>query len=236
MAPNFSEYRLKYLFKQLERMVAMKIKILGMALGILLMFFGNPPVHSQELKEIYVSEGGTVLGAIFYFDPGYPSYALVNSAGVLVWLNMEIPGAMLEIDTAGRIKLLERISPGTISYSYGQISQIGDLRLEYDAGRIKKIGNLSFGYDQWKLAQVGNMPIVIKDGLLQSLGAARFEYEVGRLRKINDLAFTYQTGRVERIGQVQLYYEYGSLRKMTGEIPGVLVKISSIVDFRRSLR
>jgi len=194
------------------------------------------PAHSQELKEIYVSEAGNVLGAIFYFHPGYACHALVNGAGVLVWINMEIPGAMLEIDTAGRVKLVERISPGTLSYAYGQIRQIGDVRFEYDVGRIKKIGTLSFLYDRWRLGSIGDIPIVIEDGFLRRLGNVQFEYENGRIKKIDDLLFTYETGRVVSIGEVKFLFDYGTLKRLTGEIPGVLLKITSVVEFRRSIK
>ena len=198
--------------------------------------------HSQELKELYVSEAGMVFGAIFAFDVGAPAYALVKGNGILVWVNLEIPGAIVEVSLYGNVSLVERVPPASVSYKDGRISQIGDLRFEYDSGRVRKIGDLRFDYYGWglgqtgKISQIGDMPVVIEDGFLRKLGTIRLEYQNGLLWKVDDLVFIYDSGRIQRIGEVLFQYDYGTLKKVSGEIPGVALKISSVVEFRRSIR
>jgi hypothetical protein len=194
------------------------------------------PAHSQTLTKIYVSEAGNVLGAIFLFDPGFPAVALVNGGGVLVWINVEIPGAIVEIHANGQVQLVERTSPGSISYADGRIRRIGEMAFEYETGRIRRIGDLKLDYWIWQIRQIGDVPIVIEDGFVRELGAVRLEYLNGRLRKIDDLLFTYESGRVVRIGDVRFEYETGTLKKVTGTLPGVGVHVSSIVEFRRPFR
>jgi len=214
----------------------MKNKFLQVAVGLLFMIFLPDSVQPQTLTQIYVSELGKVLGAIFHFQPGFPSWALVNGRGLLVWVNMEIPGAIVEIHKNGYVHLVERMSAGTISYVDGRISKIEEWRFEYESGRIQQIGDLRFYYQMGQITRIGDVPIRINDGFIRDLGHVHFEYENGRLHKIDGLLFTYESGRVYRIGQVQFDYDWGTLRKVTGEIPGVSLQISSVAEFRRSLR
>lgn len=198
--------------------------------------------HPQTLTELYVSESGVVLGGIFAFDPGFPAYAFVKGNGVLVWMNLEIPGAIVEVSLYGNVSLVERVPPGSVSYKDGRISQIGDLPLEYDSGKIRAIGDLRFDYYGWglgqtgKINQVGDIPVVTEYGFLTRLGSVRLEYKDGLISKIEELDFSYESGRIKRIGDVQFVYDYGTLRKVSGEISGVALKISSVVEFRRSIR
>ncbi len=198
--------------------------------------------HPQTLSELYVTESGVVMGGIFAFDPGFPAHAFVKANGILVWLNLAIPGAVVEVNLYGNVSLVERVPPGSVSYKDGRISQIGDLPLEYDSGKVRSIGDLRFDYYGWGLGQtgrinqIGNIPVVIEDGFLIRLGSVRLEYKNGLISKIDDLNFFYESGRIQQIGDVQFIYDYGTLKKVTGEIPGVALKISSIVEFRRSIR
>jgi hypothetical protein len=198
--------------------------------------------HPQTLTELYVTESGAVLGGVFAFNPGFPAYALVRGNGVLVWLNIEIPGAIVEVSLYGNVSLVERIPPGGVLYKDGRISQVGDLPLEYDSGKVRAIGNLRFDYYGWglgqtgKITQVGDIPIVIEYGFLTRLGSVRFEYKDGLIWKIDDLDFSYESGRIKQIGEVKFTYDWGTLKKVTGEISGVALKISSVVEFRRSIR
>jgi hypothetical protein len=212
------------------------------AVGLLLALLPLETAHPQTLTELYVTESGVVLGAIFAFDAGYPVYAFVKGSGVLVWLNIEIPGAIVEVSLFGNTSLVERMPPGSVSYKDGRISRIGDLPLEYGSGKIRAIGDLRFDYYGWglgqtgKISRVGNTPVVIEDGFLKRLGSVRLEYRNGLIWKIDHLDFSYENGRIKRIGGVQFTYDYGILKKVTGEIPGVVLKISSVVEFRRSFR
>lgn len=208
----------------------------------LILLVGSAGASAQTLTEVYVSEWGQVLGTVFKLDPGYPSYALVKGNGVLVWVDIEIPGGFVELNTFGNVSLVERTSPSDISYEDGRISRIGDLPFEYDTGRVTKIGDLSFDYyglnlsETGRINQIGDVPIVIEDGFLRRLGDVRFEYENGMLQKIDDLTFAYENGRVQKIGDVEFDYDMGRLKNAEREIPGVDLKISSVVEFHRSLR
>jgi hypothetical protein len=198
--------------------------------------------HPQTLTELYVTESGVFLGGIFAFDPGFPAYAFVKGNGILVWINLEIPGAIVEVNLYGNVSLVERVPPGPILYKDGRIDRIGDLRFDYDSGRVRKIGDLRFDYYGWglgqtgKMSQIGDTPLVIEDGFLLRIGNVRLQYRDGVLDKIDDLPFVYEDGRIKRIGEVRFLYDYGTLKKVEGEIPGVALKISSVVEFRRSIR
>jgi hypothetical protein len=220
----------------------MRRKAAAGALGVLLVVLIGSAASAQTLTDVYVSEWGQVLGTVFKFDPGYPSYALVKGNGVLVWVDIEIPGAFVELNTFGNVSLVERTSPSDISYEDGRIIRIGDLPFEYDTGRVTKIGDLSFDYyglnlsETGRINQIGDVPIVIEDGFLRRLGDVQFEYENGLMQKIDDLPFAYENGRVQKIGDMEFDYDMGRLKNAEGEIPGVDLKISSVVEFRRSLR
>ncbi len=212
------------------------------AASLLFTLFPLNSAHPQILTELYVTESGVVLGGIFAFDPGAPAYAFVKGNGVLVWVNIEVPGAIVEVNLYGNVSLVERMPAGSISYKDGRISQIGDLRLEYESGKVRTIGDLRFDYYGWglgqsgKINQIGNIPVVIEDGFLIRLGSVRLEYKNGLIWKIDDLDFSYESGRIKKIGDVQFTYDYGTLKKVTGEISGVALKISSVVEFRRSIK
>ncbi len=217
-------------------------KLTFLAAVLLLALFLANIAHSQTLTELYVTESGVVLGGIFAFDPGFPAYAFVKGNGVLVWINLEIPGAIVEVNLYGNVSLVERVPPGPISYEDGRIDRIGDLRFEYDSGKVRRIGDLRFDYYGWglgqsgKMSQIGGVPLVTEDGFLQQIGQVRLQYRDGLLAKIDDLLFVYENGRIKRIGEVRFAYDYGTLKKVEGEIPGVALKISSVVEFRRSIR
>jgi hypothetical protein len=216
-------------------------KVPSIVLILVIGIFFATPLHCQNLTEIYVSESGSVLGMILYCDPGFPSYVFVKGGGALIWVNMEIPGAIIEINSVGNVNLVERTSPGSITYADGRISRIGEIQFQYESGRVRTIGNLRFEYYRWdigqtgKLTRIGDIPIMIEDGFLRQLGPIHFEYENGLIRKIDNLVFNYETGRIRRIGEVQFDYDYGTLKTITGNIPGVALKITSVIEFRRSL-
>jgi hypothetical protein len=217
-------------------------KLTFLAAGLLVALFLANIAHPQTLTELYVTESGLVLGGIFAFDPGVPAYAFVKGNGVLVWINLEIPGAIVEVNLYGNVSLVERVPPGPISYEGGRIERIRDLRFEYDSGRVRRIGDLRFDYYGWglgqtgKMRQIGDIPLLTEDGFLRRIGNVRLEYRDGRLGKIDDLLFVYENGRIKRIGEVRFSYDYGTLKKVEGEIPGVALKISSVVEFRRSIK
>jgi len=217
-------------------------KVSRFATSLLFVLLPLNIANPQTLTELYVTESGVVLGAIFAFKPGVPAYAFVKGNGVLVWINLEIPGAIVEVNLYGNVSLVERVPPGPISYKDGRIDRIGDLRFEYDSGRVRRIGDLRFDYYGWglgqtgKISRIGDVPLLIEDGFLRRIGNVRLEYRDGRLGKIDDFLFVYEDGRIKRIGGIQFIYDYGTLKKVDGEIPKVAMKISSVVEFRRSIK
>jgi len=56
------------------------------------------------------------------------------------------------------------------------------------------------------------------------------------LGKIDNLLFVYENGLIKRIGEARFSYDYGTLKEAEGEIPGVALKISLAVEFRRSIK
>jgi hypothetical protein len=220
----------------------MRRKLTRFAAGLFFVLIPLNSAHPQTLTELYVTESGVVMGAIFAFNPGVPAYAFVKGNGVLVWINLEIPGAIVEVNLYGHVSLVERAPPGPISYKDGRIDRIGDLRFEYDSGRVRRVGDLRFDYYGWslgqtgKVSQIGDIPLVIEDGFLRRIGNMRLEYRDGVVGRIDELLLVYENGRIKRIGEVQFAYDYGTLKKVEGEIPGVALKISSVVEFRRSIR
>lgn len=229
-------------FRGRIRGLSMGKKLAFLAPGFLLALFSANSAHPQTLTELYVTEAGVVLGGIFAFDPGFPAYAFVKGNGVLVWVNLEVPGAIVEVTLYGNVSLVERVAPGSISYKDGRIDRIRDLRFDYDSGKVRTIGDLRLDYYGWglgqtgKMSQIGDVPLVIEDGFLLRIGSVRLEYRNGVLGKIDGLLFVFENGRVKRIGDVQFSYDYGTLKRVEGEIPGVALKISSVVEFRRSMK
>jgi len=220
----------------------MRRKLIRFAAGLLFVLLPLNIAHPQTLTELYVTESGVLLGAVFAFDPGFPAYSFVKGNGVLVWVNIEIPGAIVEVNLYGNVSLVERVPSGPISYKDGRIDRIGDLRFEYDSGKVHRIGDLRFDYYGWglgqtgKISRIGNVSLLVEDGFLRRIGNVRLEYRDGVLSKIEDLLFVYEYGRIKRIGEVRFSYDYGTLKKVEGEIPGVSLKISSVVEFRRSIK
>ena len=220
----------------------MRRKLIRFAAGLLFVLLTLNSAHSQTLNELYVTESGIVLGAIFAFNPGAPAYVFVRGNGILAWINLEVPGAIVEVNLYGNVSLVERVPPGPISYKDGRIDRIGDLRFEYDSGRVRRIGDLRFDYYGWglgqtgKISRIGDVSLLIEDGFLRRIGNVRLEYRDGRLGKIDDFLFVYEDGRIKRIGGIRFIYDYGTLKKVDGEIPKVAMKISSVVEFRRSIK
>ena len=220
----------------------MRRKLIRFAAGLLFVLLPLNSARSQTLNELYVTESGIVLGAIFAFNPGVPAFAFVKGNGVLVWINLEIPGAIVEVNLYGNVSLVERVPPGPISYEDGRIDRIGDLRFEYDSGKIRRAGDLRFDYYGWglgqtgKISRIGDVPLLTEDGFLRRIGNVRLEYRDGVLGKIDDLLFVYEDGRIKRIGGIKFIYDYGTLKKVEGEIPGVALKVSSVVELRRSIK
>jgi len=220
----------------------MRKMIIRFAASLLLFLLPLNSAISQTLTELYVTESGVVLGGIFTFDPGFPAAAFVRGNGILVWVNLEVPGAIVEVNLYGNVSLVERVPPGPISYKDGRIDRIGDLRFEYDSGRVRRIGDLRFDYYGWglgqtgKISRIGDVSLLIEDGFLRRIGNVRLEYRDGRLGKIDDFLFVYEDGRIKRIGGIRFIYDYGTLKKVDGEIPKVAMKISSVVEFRRSIK
>jgi len=220
----------------------MRRKLIRFAAGLFFVLLPLNSAHPQTLTELYVTESGIVLGAIFAFNPGVPAFAFVKGNGVLVWINLEIPGAIVEVNLYGNVSLVERVPPGPISYEDGRIDRIGDLRFEYDSGKIRRAGDLRFDYYGWglgqtgKISRIGDVPLLTEDGFLRRIGNVRLEYRDGVLGKIDDLLFVYEDGRIKRIGGIKFIYDYGTLKKVEGEIPGVALKVSSVVELRRSIK
>ena len=53
-----------------------------------------------------------------------------------------------------------------IRYSYGKVSQIGDISIRYKYGKVSQIGNVSIRYKYGKLSQIGGMSIRYSYGKL----------------------------------------------------------------------
>ena len=217
-------------------------KIIRFATSLLFVLLPLNLANPQTLIEFHVTESGGVLGGIFAFDPGVPAYAFPTGNGVLVWINLEIPGTIVKVNLYGNVSLVERVPPGPISYKDGRIDRIGDLPFVYDSGKVRSIGDLRFDYYGWglgqtgKISRIGDVPLLIEDGFLRRIGKVQLEYRDGLLGKIDDLLFVYENGRIKQIGEIQFIYDYGTLKKVEGEIPGVALKISSVVQFRRSIK
>jgi hypothetical protein len=218
-------------------------KSLSFLLGLLLVLipFFVSPVFGQTLSDIYISPAGYILGSTYTFNPRFPSYAYVNGIGLLVWVEMEMPGALIEIYSDGYLRLLQEEASAKISYdrnrtgrirkidkqpfvysSDGRIIRIGDLNFEYANGQLRKMGDLSFSYDgNGRLTRIGRLPLVYRSGLVAQIAGISFEYD--------------SNGRIARVGDVSFTFDYGKLKKVSGEIPGVSVIITSVVEIRKRL-
>jgi hypothetical protein len=134
-------------------------KLGGLAayVGLFLILFLASPIYAQKLSQLYVSPGGYVLGAIFDANPGFSSDIYVSNAGQLVWIEMEIPHALIEVYSDGYIRLIEEGPSANVDYEGGMIRRIGDVRFHYDNGRVREIGNLDFEYEIGQLRRMGDL-------------------------------------------------------------------------------
>jgi hypothetical protein len=211
--------------------------IFGLGICLVLMPFFSLPVWAQTLSEVYVSPVGYVLGYILNFTPGFSSQVFINGAGLFVWVDMETSYGIIEVYTDGYIRLLEQMPSYNVSYESGRIRKIGDLRFDYDDnGRIAKIGEVGFAYENGRIHKIGDKPVDYDSGRVSNIGGLHFDYEAGRIRNIGSLSFLYDDdGRIRNIGDVRLRYEYGSVKEVTGNIPGVSVRVTSVIEFRKKI-
>jgi hypothetical protein len=213
-------------------------KFLGVMILLLFMSFLGSPLEAQTLSEVFISPTGNVLGSLSDFNPGFPAVTFVNGGGLLVWVEMEIPSALVEIYPDGYVRLIESGPYIEISYADGRISKIGDLPLEYDLnGRIRRIGGVRFHFEDGRLRKIGDISFDYdSNALVSKIGHLRFDYQDGRIRKVDGLPFQYDAnGRVSKIGGVGFDYEYGTLKRVRGKIPGVALTVTSVVEFRKKL-
>jgi hypothetical protein len=191
----------------------------------------------QNLSKIYVTEIGNVLGAILRANPGYPCSIYINGFGLLVWIDIEIPNALIEVYSDGYLRLIETTPSTNIHYDMGRIQKINHVSFHYQDGRIDQMGALRFSYGTGQMRNLGDLPVTwTENGLIGRIGTLSLNYKNGRIAQIGDLPFTYDdNGRVTRIGGVSFHYDSGTLKSVTGSIPGVSIIISTTVEFRSRL-
>ncbi len=215
-------------------------KLCGLKAGIVLLFihFSAFPIYGQNLSQIYVSPVGYVIGAIFDANPGFPSDIYVSNAGQLVWVEMEVPRALIEVYSDGYVRLIEHGPSADISYDRGMIRRIGGLQFRHESGRVREIGDVHFEYESGQIRKIGDVRFDYdQNGRIRNIGNIRFAYETGRLTQIGNLRFQYDdSGRIGNINGVHFRYDYGTLKEVTGNIPGVLITITSVVEFRKKLQ
>jgi hypothetical protein len=118
-----------------------KKKLFGIIIFLLFLSFPGPPLEAQTLSEVFVSPTGNVLGVLFDFNPGFPSAIFISAGGLLVWVEMEIPKALIEIYPDGYVRLIQATSCLGTSFTESPINKIGDVPFGYDSnGRVSKIG------------------------------------------------------------------------------------------------
>jgi hypothetical protein len=213
-------------------------RILLFAMSLLVLFLPAQPLQAQELSRIYVAPTGNVLGAIFTANPGYPCHIYIKDTGNLVWVDFQVSTALLEVYSDGYLQLIEAGSSATISLSdYERLKKVDDVSLSYENGRIKKIGDMAFDYDTGQIRRFGDLSITFDDvRRIAQLGNISLSYANGRFRRIGDLRFDYDANaRLQKIDGLSFSYENGTLQKMSGNIPGVSVILSTIVEFRKTL-
>jgi hypothetical protein len=206
--------------------------------GLFFIFFLASPISAQNLSQLYVSPVGYVLGAIFDANPGFSSDIYVSNAGQLVWIEMAIPHALIEVYADGYIRLVEEEASANVAYEGGLIRRIGDVRFHYDDnGRVSEIGDVHFDYESGQLRRMDDLRFHRDEfGRIRSIGSLGLTYADERIHKIGDLTFLYDdNGLIQNIGGVRFDYEYGRLREVTGHIPGVGVTVTWVVEFRKKL-
>jgi hypothetical protein len=213
-------------------------KFLGAMILLLFISFLGSPLEAQTLSEVFISPTGNVLGSLCDFNPGFPSAIFINGGGLLVWVEMEIPSALIEIYPDGYVRLIEAAPSMEISYANGRINKIGDLPFKYDPnGRISRVGEVGFHFEDGRLRRIGDISFHYdSNALVSNIGQLRFDYQDGRTQKVDGLPFQYDAnGLVSKIGAVGFEYEYGMLKRVRGNIPGVALTVTSVVEFRKKL-
>ncbi len=208
-------------------------RLLGIVIILLLPASGFP----QNLSKVYVASSGNVLGAILAANPGYPASLLVDGTGLLGWIDLQLPNALIEIYPDGYMRVIELGGAANLSYNDGRIQKINDLLFQYVSGRVVQIGSMRLDYNTGQLRKIGDL-IFSSDsnGQIQKIGSLALECQNGRILKIGSLPFSYDgNGRIAQIGNVQFKYEMGNLESMTGSNPGISITVSSTMEFRRRI-
>lgn len=215
-----------------------KKKLFGIMIFLLFLSFPGSALEAQTLSEVFVSPTGNVLGVLFDFNPGFPSAIFISGGGLLVWVEMEIPKAIIEIYPDGYVRLIQAASYLGTSFTDSPINRIGDVPFAYDSnGRVSRIGEVRFHFEDGRLRKIGDLSFESdSNGLVSKIGHVRFDFQYGRIEKIDDLHFQYDAnGLVSKIGGVGFDYEYGTLKEVKGRIPGVTLTVTSVVEFRKKL-
>ncbi len=214
-----------------------RVVALCLLFAVVLVLFCPAFGFAQDISKIYVAPSGNVLGVILTANPGYPASMLLDGTGLLGWIDLQLPNALIEIYPDGYMRLIELGGGAAVIYSDGRIQKIGDFLFQYVSGRVTQIGALRLDYNTGQLRKIGNLALSPDNsGQIQKIGAIALECNNGRILKIGSLAFSYDgNGRIVRIGGVHLSYEMGNLLSMSGSIPGVAVTVSSTMEFRRRL-
>ena len=206
---------------------------------IILVFFALSvhPLHAQSLSKIYVAPTGHVLGLIFTANPAFPCDLYIKDTGNLVWIEIQLSHALLEVYSDGYLQLIEAGPSAPLSLAGGRLQKIGDISLAYESGRIHKIGGLPIYYETGQIRGLGDLSIAYDDvRRISRLGKISLSYKNGRLHQIGDLQFDYDSnGRLRKIGGVSFSYENGTVQKMSGNLAGASVILSSVVEFRKKL-
>ncbi len=212
-------------------------KILLFPISLLFFALLVHPLHAQSLSKIYVAPTGHVLGVIFTANPGFPCDMYIKDTGNLVWIEIQLSHALLEVYSDGYLQLIEAGPSAAFSLADGRLQKIGDITFSYESGRIHKIGDMPFHYETGQIQGLGDLVIAYDDvRRIARLGKIPLSYANGRLRQIGDLRFDYDSnGLVRKIGGVSFSYENGTLQKMSGNLAGVSVMLSSVVEFRKKL-
>ena len=204
-------------------------------LGIIIILFCPASGFTQNLSKVYVAPSGNVLGAIINANPGYPASLLLDGTGLLGWIDLQLPNALIEIYPDGYLRIIELRGGAKLSYNDGRIEKINDLLFQYVSGRVVQIGSMRLEFNTGQLRKVGDL-IFSSDstGQIQKIGGLAMECQNGRILKIGSLPFTYDgNGRIAQIGNVQFKYEMGNLESLTGSNPGISITVSSTMEFRR---
>jgi hypothetical protein len=210
-------------------------KILLFPVSLLVFALLVHPLHAQNLTKVYVAPPGYVLGVIFTANPAFPCDIYIKDTGNLVWIDIQLSHALLEVYADGYLQLIEAGPSAALSLADGRLQKIGDISLSYENGRIHKIGGMPFYYDTGQLRGLGDLSIAYDDvRRIARLGKIPLSYANGRFRQIGGLHFDYDSnGLVQKIGGASFYYENGTLQKISGTLSGVSVIVSSVMEFRK---